>query len=234
MKTRAAGFTLIEILTALLVLAIGLSAVVSLVFTARRVGNTSVDRNIAKTLITEAVADIERAHLITENMVAPGGAPILVPAGDVGLLLETVVGGTPSIHDATYGSAVIYGGVKSFQWRLSDYCGLKCFSPGLVATTTNTLLWPFGNDPKFAGGVFPQSNPGYDPKNDPQAAAYRVIYRLERHPKWINPNPVNDTSFQGLYVLTLVVYRDPDRQGSRLEQVTDPVVVYLRDKKDRN
>ncbi|MFH0939879.1 MAG: prepilin-type N-terminal cleavage/methylation domain-containing protein [Planctomycetota bacterium] len=223
------GFTLIEILVALLVLVIGLASVASLLFAGRRVSNTTVDRNIAQIIITEAVADIERAHLITENMVAA------THKADVGLFLETVVGGTPSIHDTTYGTAFISDG-KTFNDHLTHYCGLGCYYPQYPKKEeTNTLIWPFVNNPKYTGGMFSSSSPNYDAKKDLQAIAYYVIYRLERHPKWL----ANDLGYQGTYVLTLVVYRDlainrdSYDKKSRLEQVTDPVVVYLRDKKIR-
>src|SRR6185295_16793762 len=106
-------------------------------------------------------------------------------------------------------------------------------APVLPKTTTRTYLWPMGNTPKFAGGPVNAS------PMDTGSFAYRVIYKLERAPSWYphlddysdyEYNPVNENvSTAGLYQLTLVVYRDLDRKGGRLEQLTQPMIVYLRD-----
>ena len=219
MKTRGAGFTLIEILIALFVLLIGLSSMLGLLFVGRRISNTTVDRNIAQSIITEAVADIERAHLITADTTFGDGHK--VTPDEEGLLIETVASPNANIHNSSYATVKLYG--QTFGDLYGKYIKLACFN-GALPSDTSTFLWPyypnFANQPpspKFIGGM--TNNP-----SDKQAIAYRVIYRLERHPQWGN-------DYKGIYVLTLVVYRDLKRKGAWLEQVTDPVVVYLRDKK---
>ena len=231
------GFTLIEIMAALAVLVIGLTATLAIFTTSMRLSNNAADRNVTRALIEEAVADIERAHLITADM-NQSGAPWNPPPDDVGGFIETVTtpdGVLPTIHHGVYKN--VFVGSKSFNEHLLSYCALNCFSGSLNPTTTRTLMWPFGNTPKFIGGPI-ASGP-----TDPGSYAYRIIYRLERDPLWhphnadcadylIGNENVN-SAYAGMYQLTLVVYRDMDRKGGRLEQLTDPVVVTLRDRKVR-
>ena len=226
------AFTLVEILAALAVLGVGLTAIVGLVLGSVRLSGTAADRNIAKVIIAEAVADIERIHLITTNMLgvsAPGISP-----DEIGLLIETVNSPNPNTHEMRYKTATV--GSTFFDFQLSKYTQLKCFTPPLNAAATNTLLWPFSNGPRYEAGPVVAGGAG-----DETSFAYRVIYRLERHPNW-HPHSDDcttwqgedsDSPFAGTYVLTLAVYRDLDRKGGRLEQTSDPMVMYLRDKKVR-
>jgi prepilin-type N-terminal cleavage/methylation domain-containing protein len=214
---KQAGFTLIEILIALLILAIGMAAVVGLVIGAQRISNSTSDRNIARALISEAVADIERMHLITKTIAAS-------PA-DEGLLLETRADLTvPNIHSSSY-SGISFES-KPIISHVAKYCGMKCLD-GMTEhpSTAKTFLWPWANDPKFLGGA--TNSTSYLDTN----YGYWVIYRLERHPDWVAQG--DESIKAGLYALTLTAYRDVDRKGGRFEQLNDPMVVYLRDKKVR-
>jgi prepilin-type N-terminal cleavage/methylation domain-containing protein len=218
---RKGGYTLIEILVALLVLLIGLSSVVSLVWAAKRVGGSSVDRNVAKAIVAEAVADIERIHLITADMqVVPPP-----PADDVGLFIETIASATgPNMHDAKYSVAAVNGKTFSDQINMT----VTMFSPSVLPENMNVLIWPFSNEAKYVGGLTNRLD--LDTKNsdiNKNALAYRVVYRLERKNAWTAAED------KGLYALTLVVYRDVDRKGGKLDQLTDPLVVYLRDRQVR-
>lgn len=64
------------------------------------------------------------------------------------------------------------------------------------------------------------------------AGQYRVRYRLERHPDWV-PAPAADvleSPQRGLYLLTLVVYKDEAGDMSSPVQISDPITVLLRDR----
>lgn len=210
------GFTLIEILAALGILAIGLSAVLAMVLGSTRISYATSDRNSATLAITDAMADIERLHLITSDTVAQVGGS----SAHVGLYIATSepAAGWPSIHATPYANVTAYGGL------LNQYVGVP---PNDVSVPPNTMIWPPSPDPRFYGGPFREKGAG----GTSSGAAFRAIYRLERHPDW----QANDASpYNGVYVLTLAVYRDIDQQKppadttKRYEQVTDPVVVYLR------
>jgi prepilin-type N-terminal cleavage/methylation domain-containing protein len=240
MSVRRGGFTLVEVLAALAVLAIGLTTVVSLLISSIRLGSNTTDRNVAKAIIAEAMADIERAHLITSTMDGMG----LINPNDVGLLIETVhntPAANPSIHSDPYRNVRLNGSAWSFDAQLDSMCAKACFSGTLDKATSNVLIWPFNNtaQPYFSGVTFGAAAGSV---NDKTSYAYRVLYRLERDPRWhphnadctsYDPAEVADSPFAGSYLLTLVVYRDIDRTGGRLEQITDPQVVYLRDRKVR-
>jgi len=151
----------------------------------------------------------------------------------VGLLLETIDSVNPNIHQPAY-SGLSFDG-KNVGLHFISYCGLKCFQ-GMPAAehpsnTKSTFLWPWANDPKLLGGEINNN------LADPTSYGYRVIYRLERHPQWAIDDAAlalaDSSTYTGTYVLTLTAYRDIDRKGGRLEQLSDPMVVYLRDKKVR-
>ncbi|MCY3019172.1 MAG: prepilin-type N-terminal cleavage/methylation domain-containing protein [Planctomycetota bacterium] len=229
----AGGFTLVEILAALAVLAIGLSAVVAMVLGSSRICNAAADRNSAAIVISEAVADIERLHLITTETVRPP-----FPAGrdkDVGLFIATAdnVSGWPNVHDVN-----LYGGVKVGtgldRWRLDQFVN---------PTNVATMIWPPSTYPRYYGGPLrpPASTtvPAADgPELRTSGTPFRVIYKLERHSDW-QGNAYSP--YVGVYVLTLAVYRDlspgisptkPEKYSNPkravYEQVSDPVVLFLR------
>jgi hypothetical protein len=69
---------------------------------------------------------------------------------------------------------------------------------------------------------------------------YRVRYRLEKHPEW-QPHDADGhdagpedalSPFRGVYVLTVVCYQDPWQDGQRLVQISEPVAVYLRERRE--
>jgi len=271
----AAGFTLVEVLAALAVLAVGLAAVLAMVLGSSRVSATAAKRNVAAALITEAVADIQNRHLITSNRYNA--------ASDIGLLVETLNSPNPNTHDYNRGGQSfmnLFPPNTFNQTTWQQYCSppylLNLPPPATApqADCVNTLLWPlpqpayppgpnpgqplhqasmsvngvattlYYSDPKFYGGPLVQAS-GNETNPNPSGTAYRAIYRLERHPDW-HPHAVAlDTGavtyggenpyspMAGIYVLTLTLYADPSMKGLKLEQVSDPVVVYLRDRKPR-
>jgi Tfp pilus assembly protein PilV len=233
------GFTLIETLVALFVLMIGLSAVVALVLGAGKMANAASDRNVAAMIIAEAVPDIERRHLVTGTIANTDPA-------HVGLLVETVNAASatpivPNTHDG-----ISYQNIKpnwyssAASWEADMIPPYMLPAPALDAV--HTLMWPLkAEDPKYYGGPLRQSGGGALTSGTP----YRVVYRLERHPEW-HPHTIDvpnglasygveipNSGYAGVYVLTLTVYRDPTKVGARLEQISDPVVVFLRDKRVR-
>jgi prepilin-type N-terminal cleavage/methylation domain-containing protein len=205
------GFTLIEVLTAMMVLAIGLAGVMSLVYGSSRAAQSASDRNIAAALLQEAIADIQRNHLITNPTVPPGITP---QADEVGLYIETWDsagdGSWPNLKSGAYTNAT------------ANLFPLKSF---YNPNWTKEIFWPPSPAPKYYGG--PLGGGGV-----PTGTAYRVLYKLERHPNWLG----GQLSFEGMYVLTLTVYKDlnpsvhPSNATKQLEQVSDPMVVYLRGK----
>jgi len=268
----ARGFTLIEILAAMAILLVGLASVVSVVLGSSRFSNAAARRNVAAIIISEAVEDIQRRHLITSTNYG-------YSADKVGLLIETLKSPNPSVH--TPNANVPDGVALSNLVTSSDPMRMATWNlnlqplyltPRPPPDAVNTLVWPLGISPKYFAGPAIQSNSGVGPDTSTPLygnTAYRVIYRLERHPEWqphttdpqtaMTPfywgspvwqqgawaatgNTASGTAygpevvgspFAGMYVLTLAVYHDPTSQCASLEQVCDPVVVYLRDKKAR-
>jgi hypothetical protein len=65
------------------------------------------------------------------------------------------------------------------------------------------------------------------PTTDVYSAAggyYRFKYQLIKKPD-------TDLDYVGLYALTVVCYRDTERNATKLTQLSDPVTVYLRERK---
>jgi prepilin-type N-terminal cleavage/methylation domain-containing protein len=260
-----AGFTIVEVLAAMAVLAVGLAAVMAMVLGSTRVSATAAKRNVAAVLISEAVADIESRHLITSNAYNP--------ASDIGLLVETLASPNPNTHDPRSFQNLFPPGTFAGKAVWDAYCAppylLNVPPPSIMPPPdcVHTLMWPLPQppgqplrvqtlrvngtmatvyyaDPKFFGGPLVQAANQLD-NPLPSGTAYRAIYRLERHPEW-HPHTVDlatglvtysgefaSSPFAGIYVLTLTLYADPSMKGLRLEQISDPVVVYLRDRKPR-
>ena len=86
------GFTLIEVLTAMMVLAIGLAGAMSLVYGSSRAAQTASDHNAAAIVLQEAIEDIKRIHMISRPM--PGVAT--VNDDEIGLFVETLPTGDGS------------------------------------------------------------------------------------------------------------------------------------------
>jgi prepilin-type N-terminal cleavage/methylation domain-containing protein len=228
---RARGFTLVEILATMGVLAIGLSAVVSLVLGSTRATVVAADRNTATIFLSEAAENIERLHLITAEVVQSGYVPYAQPT-DVGLFIETV--NTPVMDAAATRrwptvrtSAVLpndsdYGQVRvgAAKRPLKDFVNIP--SP-------DTMVWPPSDvSPRYNG-------PATSGTGGTSGFPYRVIYHLERHPDWV-AHP-NGSPYMGIYVLTLAGYRDltpdpkvagSDTANKKYEQISEPMIVYLR------
>ncbi len=219
----ARAFTLVEVLTTLAVLAIGLSAVVAIVMGSGQMSATARNRNIAAMIIPEAVADIERLHFIA----SPTLGSLTVPTGDVGYFIET--------HNTTPADGL--NPITHLPWpsiEASPYTGLRVYGSNTladyrrVAGLGTQMIWPPSPDPKFYGGM--------RNKDIANGTAFRVFYCLERHPDWrtsVRP-PITQSSMEGIYVLTLAAYRDMTPKAPaanadhKYEQISDPVVVYLR------
>jgi type II secretory pathway pseudopilin PulG len=226
---------LIEVLITLLVLIIGLTGSLAVIMGSARSGNKAADRNIAGIILDEAIEDIQRNHLITVPVnstfpvaTTPYGA-LNVQSNEVGLYIETLdsdgTGLWPNIQNAGAGAGN-YTGVKANNFLLTSFANPKLFPSAADVTKSNVLLWPASSDPRYYGG--PLKGPGVS-----TGVAYRVAYKLERSPNWIAGGQF---SFDGMYVLTLTVYKDlnptvlPGSPKKLLEQISDPMVVYLYSK----
>jgi len=241
-QQHARGFTLIEILASLAVLAVGLTSVVAMVLGSSRISSMAAKRNVATIITTEALAEIQRRHLITSTKYG-------YSANQVGLLIETLKSPNPNTHDTDTNKQKNLVGedptLSLATWNQTLQPPYLSNPP--AADNVHTMVWPLGPTPKYFAGavVAPTNTTGADTDAFLANTAYRVIYRLERHPAWqmhtVDPvtgavtySPENPNSpFAGLYLLTLTVYADPTTRCKRLEQISDPVVVYLRDKKPR-
>lgn len=234
------GFTLIEVLITLFVLVIGLTGSLAVIMGASRVGNKASDRNIVGIILDDAIADIQRNHLITvpTNSTFPlattGYNAKYVQANEVGLYIETV---TDTDSNLRVWPNIQTAGISDYTGTTVSDCSqtpARTFglTYGLNAIFPNELLWPIPNA-RFNGSLTSTS--------DTVGGGYRVVYRLERHPNWVN----GELSFYGVYVLTLAVYKDlnpaivaatklpkvpPNSPNKMLEQVSDPMVVYLHAK----
>ena len=231
----SAGFTLIEILVAMAVLVLGLASVLSLVLGSGRMADSAVDRNMAATIIPLAVEDIQRTLLITKGMdqTKLWTCRALGPA-DYGLLLVT------NPVDPTVTVLRVRDAIPNILPTGSAANQFPTPNPN-----PSTEMWPFRTDfpnlsvssrvPPFylaspvsvGGSLYRQSSTSTQQENF--SSAYRVLFRLERHPDWV---AVGESSeFAGIYVLSLTAYRDLARDASRLIQISDPTVIFLRDKK---
>ena len=241
---RPRGFTLIEILATLGILAVGLASVIALVLGSSRMSVGAVDKNTATMIISEAVEDISRIHLITSEQLPPTG---LGPAGrgkDVGYYIETLDSSPgvlnpvtllewPNIQSGAFSTSTSVVVAKSGY--LSEYRNPNVTPDNPLGGTVNShsMVWPPTPLPRYYGG--PIRAVGVS-----SGTAFRVIYRLERHPDWIESLAVMPTpppsAYEGIYVLTLAVYKDldpnmPVNNGNhRYEQISDPAVVFVRTK----
>lgn len=251
------GMTLVEVLAAIGVLVVGMTAIATMLVTSARFGKKALDRNTVAAVISEAVADIERRHLITPSMSLNGAPPVPMPADEVGLYIETVNSAdVPSIH-TLYGDVTLDGGTHKLSKTLDSK-----FLTSPDKSKIHYAVWPLPTEnPKFIGGMGRTV-----PASDLELAsgtAIRILYKLERHQDWhvhtfdtnsssgtfgtvsynLDPSdPVNNpeeatypnSPFRGVYVLTMVVYKQLNRDMSSIEQISDPYVVHLRDKRVRN
>ncbi|HLX62460.1 MAG TPA: hypothetical protein VKX17_14375, partial [Planctomycetota bacterium] len=233
------GMTLVEILTALFVLSIGLAGVLSITIRSSQMGAIAADRNNASVIMPEAIKDIEHMLLVDSNAAAQVGASHL------GELMDTVdlgAGTNPFANYVFYSTSNPTGGTAPFT-----YSNLTYPTPTVDNVTGRNLYlayWPMNMWYSRVMGQFPNAGPEKLLNNT--GIAYRGLFKLEPHPEWV-PDPsvrgpnreIPDSAFAGVYVLTLTMYRDLDPgklttdATKRLQQVSDPVVVYLRDKKVR-
>ncbi|MEI6236924.1 MAG: prepilin-type N-terminal cleavage/methylation domain-containing protein, partial [Planctomycetota bacterium] len=66
-KRRPRGFTLVEILTALFVMVIGISGTLAIIMRSSQMGTSASDRNNASILLPEAIDEIKRSLIATVN-----------------------------------------------------------------------------------------------------------------------------------------------------------------------
>ena len=143
---RPDGFTLVEVLAALAILIIGMSAILGVLYGTYQNSHTAADRDAAGILIPAAIRDIAQQQYV--------------------------------------------------------------YATGTYTEVTTPALYP---DPAKNEKPLYAAN-----------APYRFRYRLDGHSDTAN--------YEGLYVLTVVCYRDGKKDASELVQIADPVTVYLRRK----
>jgi len=132
------------------------------------------------------------------------GLSPLIPTDEVGMFIQTLRNAPQSDDQPGYGDVVANGALLKMIGNLNE--------------------WPRRpNAPVNVGGNF-----------------YRTRYRLEKHSAWIPhdvdglEDPENMASeFRGIYLLSLCVYRDSEQDMSKPVQVSEPVVLYLKDRKNR-
>lgn len=220
----ARGVTLIEILTALAVLAFGLAAIVALFLTSVQTSHIAVDQNAAALLIPEALKQIEREHKITDAMAIAAG-----DSSRAGEFIETLNYGFPASNSDTTSfpgvqvGAIVKGGLVD----LADSNG------------GNFGFWPHEDDrPRMVAGTpyrlryrlerFP---------GDSATDANRWYWHEDASATYDPENP--SSPYRGVYLLTVVCYRQtrldvpPADLLSAMVQVSDPVVVQLCDRKAR-
>ena len=240
---RPRGFTLIEILATLGILAVGLASVIALVLGSSRMSVGAVDKNTATMIISEAVEDISRIHLITSDQLTTSGLST-TRSGDIGNYIETLNSSPAVLNPVTHlewpnvqagdfatSSAVVVAN-SSF---LSEYRNPNVTpdNPGGGVPNSHSMVWPPTPTPRYYGGPLRAGGTS-------SGTAFRVIYRLERHPDWIESLAITPTpppsAYEGIYVLTLAVYKDLDPKmpvnngNHRYEQISDPAVVFVRTK----
>jgi len=150
---QSGGFTLVEVLAALAVLIIGMSAILGVLYATYQNSHTAADRDAAGILIPAAIRDIAQQQ-----------------------------------YDSVAGTYTEDG-------------------------VTTPALFPDASSPLLS-------------KYQQAGMAYRMRYRLEAR----SSLPDYTADYEGLYVLTVVCYRDSKKDASQLVQVADPVTVYLRKK----
>ena len=241
MRTNRHGMTLVEILTALFVLVIGISGTLAIVMRSAQMSTAAGDRNNASVLIPEAIEDIKHLLAISSTMTTSNG-------GDLnpyyaGMFMDTLSLNDPSNPFGSSNSCRI-------PYRTSgsaSTASLNQLAYPPNAAATNLAYWPLNPTASRVMGQFPQPA-GVDPLLNSSGAAYRALFKLEPHPDWIkdanshllaNDDPTS--AFAGIYILTVTMYRDLDPGVSttsvnpmkKLQQVSDPVMVFLRDSKVR-
>ena len=235
--SRAAGFTLVEILTALFVLVIGICGTLAIVMRSAQMGTAASDRNNASILIPEAIDEIKRTLILSSNDATHYG----ITSDHVGEFMDTV-----GLYDNTNPFATV--SLPNYPTGFTTFKGVVYPLPVKDSVTGNNLslaYWPLTTRGARVLGQRLTGQPGESLGTN--GNTYRALFKLEPHPEWIaNPfdrNPLTrentGSAFVGVYVLTLTMYRDlnPDRPVSdntkKLQQISDPVVVFLHDSKVR-
>lgn len=239
------GLTLVEILTALFVLAVGLGSVMAIVVRSANMGSFASDRNNASILITEAVEDIKHMMLIGDREIAAG-----LPESARGEMMDTMGLGTAAnpynnivFYDINFNNTTSQNPTPNntqFQFQSLAYKN--------GSQPTDLAYWPFSVKYSRTLGMFPTpvvlgGSASGDSMYNKIGIAYRALWKLTPHVDWVNPatrveNP--DSAYAGVYVLTIALYRDlesakalTDSKPKRLEQISDPVVLQVHDKKVR-
>jgi len=259
------GLTLVEILTALFVLAIGLGSVLAIVVRSADLGSFASDRNCAMMLVSEAIDDIQHMVLIGDKEIKTNGHADWEPMR--GQLMDTVGLGTASnmyndirFNDVMLNNTQLASTPAGTTFALRDLAYRNTWvksqaqgTPQLTTTPsnqTNLAYWPFSTKFSRTMGMFPTSavlNGSSGTKGDSMynnsGVGYRALWKLEPHPEWISIDPTTlqraehpDSSYVGVYVLTVTMYRDVDpglrttNIKKRLQQISDPLIMQVRDK----
>ena len=258
-KFRMRGFTLVEILTALFVMVIGISGTLAIIMRSSQMGTSASDRNNASILLPEAIDEIKRSLIVNSSDGVPdhlGEYMDTVNLTGSGNPFASILFTDPKPVPVTY-YRVPFASFK-YPKNLTQqdtqgndlslvYWPFSRYGSRVMGQRLMTTIDPITTIPTTTGNTGMQGSSG---------AAYRALFKLEPHPDWV-PNPFDRTvnreipgsAFVGVYVLTITMYRDlnpevptdatpsftPAVQNvKKLQQVSDPVVVFLHDTKARN
>lgn len=237
---RPHGFTLVEILTALFVLVIGICGTLAIVMRSAQMGTAASDRNNASILIPEAIDEIKRTLILSSTDATKYG----ITSDHVGEFMDTV-----GLNDNTNPFANVAFPDYPLGSGSTTFKGVVYRYPVKDTVTGNKLslvYWPLNTRGARVLGQRLMTDPGQ--RLGTNGNTYRALFKLEPHPEWVS-NPFDrsvnrenpGSAFVGVYVLTLTMYRDlnPDArigftdQTKKLQQISDPVVVFLHDSKVR-
>jgi prepilin-type N-terminal cleavage/methylation domain-containing protein len=251
-RRRPSGFTLVEILTALFVLVIGITGTLAIIMRSAQMSTSAADRNNASVLIPEAIDDIKRMMQLPNDptnpfYTLPGNASLAVHAGELMDTVNLTSTGNPYANvNLPYlppgKAAPLYVPFKNLTYPLVSHDQSTGHDLSLV-------YWPL--NPGFARVMGQQLTTAGPQTLGTNGVMYRALFKLEPHSDWV-PDPFNRSAtrenagseFVGVYVLTITMYRftdpeprlplsDKSANQKKLTQITDPVVVYLHDTKVR-
>ena len=251
-RRRSRGFTLVEILTSLFVLVIGITGTLAIIMRSAQMGTAAADRNNASVLIPEAIDDIKRMMALPNdrnsafyNFYAIG---LSAHAGE---LMDTVdlTGGTNPFANVAI-SYSIPARTSVQTWPLKNLTYPLVSKDQSTGRDLSLVYWPLNPGYARVMGQQQLTTAGFQTLGK-NGVMYRALFKLEPHSDWV-PNPYDRSAtrenvgseFVGVYVLTLTMYRftdpepakplsDTSNTQKRLQQIADPVVVYLHDTKVR-
>ena len=204
----ARGFTLVEILAALLVLLFGLASVMVLMYGGFKEGRAASDRNAASVIIPEAARAIEQECIIDSNTQTSYG----LTANTLGMFVQTLQTAPESDKKTPFSSIQVGSGT---------------LAPPSTLAATNLNQWPRSGPYLFGGDKTSYGSAYY--------VRYRLEKHPDWCTGGVETSSNVNSVYRGVYVLTLVVYSVEDRPPAApvYKQVSDPTVTYLKDRKVR-